>query len=185
MIEYLPLVLTGLGLTASIAYYASVLRNQNKTQQMQLETRQAQLFMSLYETYRSVEFRKHWVMILHQEYTDFDDFWEKYGLENNPDAWAIWQSLASFFHGMGVLVKKGLIKPSLLDELISPNIFFAWVVMGPVIKGFEEYSKEGGFRANYDDYDDRGISKVYKPWSGFEYLYDTLKKREEEELGTR
>ena len=33
MIEYLPIVLTGLGLTASIVYYASILRNNTKTQQ--------------------------------------------------------------------------------------------------------------------------------------------------------
>ncbi len=82
-----------------------------------LETRQAQLFMGLYETYRSPQFRKQWTTILNQEYTDFDDFWEKYGLENNPDAWANWQSVASFFHGMGILVKKGLVEPNLLDEL--------------------------------------------------------------------
>ena len=38
MIEYLPLVLTGLGLTASIIYYASILRNQNKTRQRDWKT---------------------------------------------------------------------------------------------------------------------------------------------------
>ena len=48
MIEYLPLVLTGIGITVSILYYTSVLRNANKTQQMQLETRQAAMFMKLY-----------------------------------------------------------------------------------------------------------------------------------------
>ena len=45
MIESLPLVLTGLGLTASIVYYENILNNANKTQQMQLETRQIQIFM--------------------------------------------------------------------------------------------------------------------------------------------
>jgi len=105
-IEYLPIVLTGLGLTASIIYYAIVLRNANKTQQLQLETRQAQLFMTLYETYRSQEFRMQWTSILKQEYTDFEDFWNKYGLSNNPEAWANWQSVASFFHGIGILVKR-------------------------------------------------------------------------------
>ena len=54
MIEYLPLVLTGLGLTASIAYYANILNNANKTRELQLkaqeqalETRQAQLLMQI------------------------------------------------------------------------------------------------------------------------------------------
>jgi hypothetical protein len=47
-IEYLPIVLTGIGIIVSILYYTSVLRNANKTQQQQLDTRQAQLFMQMY-----------------------------------------------------------------------------------------------------------------------------------------
>ena len=181
-IEYLPIVLTGLGLTASIIYYAIVLRNANKTQQLQLETRQAQLFMTLYETYRSQEFRMQWTSILKQEYTDFEDFWNKYGLSNNPEAWANWQSVASFFHGIGILVKKGLIEPSLLEELISPNVFMAWVVMGPVVKGFQMWVENSDVMLSFHDYEKEGLSRAYKSWSGFEYLYDLLKKREEEQL---
>ncbi len=54
MIDYstLAIVLTGLGLTASILYYTMVLRNANKTQQLALETRQAQLFMQMYNRWR-------------------------------------------------------------------------------------------------------------------------------------
>jgi len=183
-LEVVALVLTGLSITASIIYYANVLSNANKTQRMQLETRQAQLFMGLYETYRSPEFRKQWTDILNQEYTGFNDFWEKYGLENNPEAWANWQSVASFFHGIGVLVKKGLIEPNLLDELISPNVFGAWIVMGPIVKEFQEWvERDGGVMSyQFHDYEKDGVSRIHKSWSGFEYLYDTLKKREEEQL---
>ena len=35
-IEYLPIVLTGIGIIVSILYYAMVLRNQNTTRQAQL-----------------------------------------------------------------------------------------------------------------------------------------------------
>ena len=185
MIEYLPLVLTGIGIIVAIIYYTLTLRNANKTQKLQLETRQATLFMGLYETYRSPEFRKQWTNILNQEYTDFDDFWNKYGLENNPEAWANWQSVASFFHGMGILVKKGLVEPSLLEELISPSVFFAWVVMGPIVNGFQAWVEkgEGGVMERFQDYENAGLSRLYKSWSGFEYLNETLKKREEKQIG--
>ena len=36
MIEYLPLVLTGLGIMASIFYYSMTLRNQNKTRKSEI-----------------------------------------------------------------------------------------------------------------------------------------------------
>ena len=54
-LDVFALVLTGLGLIASIIYYANVLSNANKTQQMQLETRQAQFFMQLSDKFNSLE----------------------------------------------------------------------------------------------------------------------------------
>ena len=56
MIETIGFILTGLGLTASIVYYANILNNANKTRELQLkaqehatETRQAQLYMQLFQ----------------------------------------------------------------------------------------------------------------------------------------
>jgi hypothetical protein len=163
MIEYLPLVLTGLGLTASILYYTLVLRNQNKT-------REAQLFMSLYETYRSLEFRNQQVQIGTQQWTDFEDFWAKYGPFANPDAWSNWQSVAGFFNGLGVLLKKGLIDVDMLEELFSSVTFASWIVMEPIVIGFRKWSVSGN---------EEKASKKYLQYSGFEYLYNELKKREQ------
>ena len=175
------------GVIAGFSYYVLTVRATRKNQRQQLETRQAQLFMTLYETYRSTEFRKQWTAIINQEYTDFNDFWEKYGLENNPEAWANWQSVASFFHGIGILVKKGIVEPSLLDELISPNVFFAWVIMGPNVKGFQAWAEQGGGEMinRFKDYEEHGLSRLYKSWSGFEYLYETLREREEKQLAIK
>jgi len=175
-IEQFIYVVPMLALAASITYYAMVLRNQNRT-------RQAQLFMSFYDTLRSLEFRDQFNELLRQDYNDFDDFWEKYGQENNPEAWTKWQSVASFYHGMGILVKKGLVEPSLLDELVSPNVFMAWVVMSPVLIGFQERAMRGELRSRWGGSSrEDAVSKLYKPWSGFEYLNDVLKKREDKQL---
>lgn len=178
LLTYLTLISVPVG----VFYHIMTLRNTRKNQETQLETRQAQLFMNLYETYRSLEFRKQWTMILQQEWTDIDDFMEKYGSDNNPEAWSNWMSVASFFHGIGILVKKGLVQPSLLDELISPNVFMAWVMMGPIVKGFEEYVKRPSIRNRYRDAEGHSFSKIFKSWSGFEYLYDELKRREQQQL---
>ena len=58
-LEFLAIVLTGLGLTVSIVYYATILRNANKAQQHATETREIQIFMQLmqqitnYESYKT------------------------------------------------------------------------------------------------------------------------------------
>jgi len=43
--EFLAIMFTGIGLMVSVLYYTFTLQNANKTQQQQLETRQAQLYM--------------------------------------------------------------------------------------------------------------------------------------------
>ena len=40
------------GILVGIVYYIAIMRNNQRTQQMQLETRQAQLFMQLYNRLR-------------------------------------------------------------------------------------------------------------------------------------
>jgi hypothetical protein len=159
MIDYLPLVLTGLGIIVSILYYTSVLRNANKTQQLQLETRQAALFMSLYETYHSLEFVKSRREVIALKWTDFDDFWIKHGSESSSNAWTNWQSQAGFFNGVGVLVKKGLIDISLVDELFSNILHRMWNHMGPIIIEWRNTRE--------DTY-----LKTHELFHGFDYLYN-------------
>ena len=64
-LEFLAIILTGLGLTVSILYYTTVLSNANKTRLLQLkaqelavETRQTQMFMQIYNQYTSPELKK-------------------------------------------------------------------------------------------------------------------------------
>ena len=105
----ISIIFAGLSIAASIVYYTSILQNANKTQKMQLETRQAQLFMEVFREYRGLEFRRQRLQVLGQKWTNFDDWWEKYGGLNNPEEWANWQSVAAYFSGVGVLVKRGLV----------------------------------------------------------------------------
>lgn len=157
MIEYLPLVLTGLSITASILYYASVLRNQNKT-------RQAQLFMNLYETYRTTEFKNIYTDILfHWKWENYEDWWKKYGAENNPEAFSDWNSIAGYCDGVGVLLKKKLIDVSIVDELLANTIIPLWVKMGPNI--LEARDHRGSHQ--------RPLHDLH---SNFEYLYNELTK---------
>jgi hypothetical protein len=87
MLTYLTLISVPVG----VLYHIMTLRNTRKTQQLALETRQAQLFMNLYETWRSIDFRKrsNWInQIL--EYENFEDFWTRHGPQADPDAFAAW-----------------------------------------------------------------------------------------------
>ena len=163
VLDVIPLM----SLVVVLAYYTLTIRNQNRT-------RQAQLLMNLYETYRSPEFRKNFQKVLDLEYNDFDDFWGKYGSQVNLEAWSNWQSVAAYFHGIGILLKEGLIDINLLDQLIVNVVLVSWLQMGPIVKGFREYTSGSDAR-----FEGRGSSKRHPHLSGFEYLYNELRKRED------
>lgn len=162
-LQTVSIVLTGIGLMIALIYYALQIRNQNKT-------RQTQLFMNLYDTYRSPEFRKQQLTIAQHEYTDFDDFWEKYGGPTNPDAWSTWFSVAAFYNGIGVLVKRKLISIDLVEELLSNIVERQWNSMGPILIDWREKIATDQVRKN-------------ELFHGFEYLAEEIRRRGTYTLG--
>ena len=135
-IENLPLVLTGLGLTASVLYYTMVLRNSNKTRELQLraqeqalETRQAALFTQIYNKFGEAEYAKNWSAVMQWEFKDYDDYRAKYSPQTNPEAVGQWGSVARFFHGVGVLVDRGLVDIQLVYDLMADLVIMAWEKM--------------------------------------------------------
>ena len=91
-------LLTPLSITMGVIYYVMVLRNQNKT-------RQIQLLMQLSER-RNEERAKRGLQLLEMEWTDHEDFERKYGSDNNPENFAM---RAAFWHNLntqGMLLQR-------------------------------------------------------------------------------
>ena len=158
MIETIGFILTGLGLTASIIYYANILNNANKTQQLQLETRQVQLFMNIFQNINSEESMTTWVELMRAEFTDYDDWAKKYDSQVNPQSWGKRTHIWYNYHGLGVLLRDGIIKIELIDDLVGMLALHQWNKYGNIIK--EMQVRQGLPRAYY----------------GFEYLVEELEK---------
>ena len=88
--EFLAIILTGLGLTASIVYYANVLSNANKT-------RKAQLFLSIYTITLQEEMNKKWYDAMAMSLKDF------------PDSRVTLHTLFQKYNGIGHLMMQGLL----------------------------------------------------------------------------
>jgi len=98
------------------------------------KSRQTELFMQLYDKYNDENFHRNHFYMLSLKWDDFDDYWEKYGPDNNPETNAIIASLSGFYEGLGVLAKRGLIDLTLVDDLMSGNIIQFWEKMGPIVR---------------------------------------------------
>ncbi|MBN2335233.1 hypothetical protein JXL21_06700 [Candidatus Bathyarchaeota archaeon] len=144
--EFIGLIFTGLSISVSIIYYASVLANANKTQKQQLETRQAQLFMGFHTAWFNPEFYSNMIEVAFLwEYKNYDDFMEKYWMTSNPEMFTKWGRAESYLEGMGVMMKRGLLDPTLMDDLMSGYIIAMWDKYEPFMVEFRERNNQPQF----------------------------------------
>jgi hypothetical protein len=160
-LQTISIALTGLTVSIAAIYYTLTLRYARKNQQMQLETRQAQLFMQIYGQWNTMEHGLQYEKSMRMEWTDFNDFDEKY--MNDIEAYTGWRMMARFFEGIGVLVQRGLIDVTLVDDLMSGETMRYWEKFQPLIKEM---------RARYNW--PQAVEWV-------EYLYDQIKPIVEEQ----
>jgi len=99
-----------------------------------LQTRQAQLFMPIHSQFYSRDFIKAIQdIIFDYEWKDYEDFQMKYDRKANLEAYTSRMATASFFEGVGVLVKRRLIDASFVDDLMSGYIMRYWEKMNPIV----------------------------------------------------
>jgi len=152
MVDYqtISIVLTGIGMIIALTYYSLQIRNQNKT-------RQNQLFMNLYQVYRSKEFRTIYNRILFEwEWTDYEEYWSKYGSSNLED-FTDSSTVVAYFEGIGYLVKSG--------ELGIDSVY--GLLGRPILNMYEKFEKES---AVYSE------SVGYQIYPYFKYLYERTVK---------
>ena len=125
-LEFVGLIFTGLSISISIIYYANILRNANKAQQIQQETRDAQYFMQYAQLFHTSERMTQWANLMSYRWDDYIDFEHKYGSQDHPEEFgerfAYWQSL----NDLGWMVEKGMVKVEDVNALIGQSLFWLW-----------------------------------------------------------
>jgi hypothetical protein len=135
------------------------LNNTRKNQRLQLETRQAQLYMGLINTFNSLEFRTQWHLVESATWKDYDDFHEKY--IPGSDVLTATVMHFTFFDSVGGLVRKKLIDIELVDGILAQAIVMTWRMYESIIVG------------------DRERFQTPTMWMDFEYIYNEINKREQ------
>ena len=172
LLQSVSYIAGALGVCVAAIFYVLNLRisqkNQElslKSQQQNLETRQAQLFMPIYSTFYSNEFLKAFYEIMTWSYDNYDDYVAKYGYTANPDAAILHAKVNMYLEGIGVLVKRELIDPSLVDDLMSSIVVGYWEKYRPYV------------------YDYRVRRDLHQMSEYVEYLYNQIKPIVERQHG--
>jgi len=158
------------GVIAGFTYYVLTVRNNQKNQQLTLETRQAQLYMTLYNTVYNQNIWDRIIEARGYAFTGYEDFMEKYGPNSNPEAYSKLQDVWWFFTEMGVLVYRGYLDLTDCMYLVSSSPLDVWIQYEPVIEGLREHHYRSGAghisweylaKTMYQTYYSGGLDDVY------------------------
>jgi len=151
MVDYqtISIVLTGIGMIIALTYYALQIRNQNRT-------RQAQLYMNLFQEISSQDWMMKHATLLNQEWKDYDDFEKKYGSDEHPEHYAMRRSMWLQLDNIGAMLENKLLDPEMVYYLLQMRANLQW-------KKWEQIIKEQRIRYTNPDMCKR-----------FEYLINTM-----------
>lgn len=151
-IQTVSIAVASASVVAGVIYYSLQIRHQNLQIQQQTKMRQTDLVMKLYSQFSSVEFQKVWEKVMRSGAKDFDDYTEKYG-------WSEALSVAMFFEGIAILLKRKLIDIDLVGDMFAISIRMTW-----------EKVKDLALEA-------RKVRNEPELFSWIEYLYNEIEKR--------
>ncbi len=129
-LQTISIVITGLTLSIAAIYYMLTLRYTRMNLKNTLETRQAQMFMGIYNQLNRSEFVEAWQLVFDVKWTT----WEEYRAYSNvpENGKALW-ILGMFYEGLGVLVKEELVDIRLVAETITGMTRMWWEKYLPII----------------------------------------------------
>ena len=155
ILTYLTLISVPVG----IVYYIMTLRNTRKNQELQLETRQAQMFYGIYNRMSQADFIEAWNAFESWDFTDYDDNMKRFSDEQSL---RYSRTLGVYFEGLGVLVRLGLV----------PIHYVAYFITGMTRTYWE---KQASFTEEF-----RERMNVPRSFSEVEYMYKELMRYLEE-----
>ena len=156
-IETVSIVFTGISISLAAFYYINTLRNSQRNQQTQLETRQAQLFIQLYNRFRddteSLDIESSFLDVEIKSSEDFIRLWR-----TDEDFGKVLSTLGGFYEGIGVMVREGYIPVRLVALQWGGTTRRLWEKMEPFMS------------------DVREAQTFPRAWAETEYLYEELMK---------
>ena len=146
------------GVIAGISYYVLTVRATKRNQDLQLETRQAQLFMQMFNKMWSPE-SKEIVKILGTSWYATDEEWlERFN--SDTEFHYAFEAYANSWEAIGTLLKKDYFDVELLALYVSTNTISEWERYRSIIRDMQSRNR-----------------RAYDMW---EYTYDSLMEYLEE-----
>ena len=112
-----------------------------KAQQQNLETRQAQLLMQIFDRVNNKDFTRNWAETNYfWKWTDDEDYWKKYGA--NPEEYPKAKNVIDTYEGIGAILENKLVDPKMIYGVLRADPILIWEKFSPLMKKFAERAGE-------------------------------------------
>jgi hypothetical protein len=113
------------------------MRNAQRNQQIQMETRQTQVFRQFIGVLEELRVQGTWSEVYDEwSWTDYEDFMRKYGPDANPEEWSKFMAITGLYETMGVLATHGSVNVKLMYDLQSGYPIRLWDKYEEIIDGY-------------------------------------------------
>ncbi len=103
-------------------------------------SRKASVFISYQTQAYNHQFLRNMTEIINEwSWKNFEDFWQKYGPQTNPESYAKFISVSGFYEGMARLLKKNIIDIDLMPVVMSIGIIMFWDKIKPMSAQMGKY----------------------------------------------
>jgi len=164
-IQTVSIAVASASVVAGVIYYSLQIRNQSLQIQHQNKMRQTDFLMRMYLEMGSEGMRKTRLRIFDLEIGDYDDFVKKYGPVFSAEPSQVWEDIDRtgwFYTGIGLLVYRKFVDIELVDDFLGYGVVIAWEKLKPLVYGW------------------RKQCNIPKSFGWFEYLYNEIKKYEQQ-----
>ena len=124
LLTYLTLISVPIG----VFYHIMTLENTRKNQKVQLETRQAQLYMNVYNSHFSKENQKDVIEMMRWSVRNYNEMEDAHGAKG----WTQLMSYMSQLEGLSFLVKNGFLDVNLIYDIQYASIIGLWEKFLPI-----------------------------------------------------
>jgi len=129
-VQTISVVIAAASVAAFVANSIIISRREEKRSQQNLETRQAQLFMGIYQSFYSKDFAEVEPYLDEIEIKKSGDYTK---VMKDRAIYRAFGTFASFYEGVGVIVRENLVDIRLVSQLMSGNVLWFWDKFGPGI----------------------------------------------------
>ena len=132
LLQPISYIAGALGVCVAAVYYVMTLRVQQTNMKATLQTREAQLFNSLYQRFGTSDYCKQYVTCMNLSWNSYDDFTKKYP----DDSYETLQfySLCNWYKTMNLLVEQNYVGAYDMGRLIAADYFPFWEKFKPIVK---------------------------------------------------